>query len=187
MNINFKELAKTALVVGALTATLGANALTNAPLQQNAKDVLAACQISDSLFSYQFVQLNRGVANVIRDAVGSKEKLAEVYIQSGACDVIQSYANMVHPSTSYAEETHLANQAVDSTVAPLVDALHTNYAQELQHLFGASMVEFDTANAPAATPAGRCAAHLVQRWPRHVSADQQNGAPVPFFCSNTPL
>ena len=66
MNINFKELAKTALVVGALTATLGAitatlgaitatlgaNALTNAPLQQNAKDVLAACQISDSLFSY---------------------------------------------------------------------------------------------------------------------------------------
>lgn len=151
MNINFKELAKTALVVGALTAILGANALTNAPLQQNAKDVLAACQISDSLFSYQFVQLNRGVANVIRDAVGSKEKLAEVYIQSGACDVIQSYADMVHPSTSYAEETHLADQAVDSTVAPLVDTLQANYSQEMQNLFGASMVEPDTANAPAAT------------------------------------
>ncbi len=149
MNINFKELAKIALVVGALTATLSANALTNAPLQQNAKDVLAACQISDSLFSYQFVQLNRGVANVIRDVVGSKEKLAEVYIQSGACDVIQSYADMVHPSTSYNEETALANQAVDSTVAPLVDTLQANYAQELQNLFGASMVEPDLVNAPA--------------------------------------
>lgn len=154
MNINFKELAKTALVVGALTATLGANALTNAPLQQNSRDVLAACQISDSLFSFQVLQLNRGVSNVIRDVVGSKEKLAEIYIQSGACDIIQSYADMVHPSTSHNETTNLADQAVDSTVAPLVDELHANYAQELQNLFGASMVEPDLLNAPvAAKPA----------------------------------
>lgn len=149
MNINFKELAKTALVVGALAATMGANAFTP---QQNAKDMLAACQLPGSVFSYQVGVYSRSTADLVRSIVGSQEKMADVYLKSGACEILNSYAAKVTASTTYDEQIKLADQATEDVTDPLSDALQAGYSQEIKNLFGADMGDPAFSNKTVSQP-----------------------------------
>lgn len=137
MNIDFKALAKTALVVGALAATMGANAFTNrVQFDSNSQAVLAACQLQSSVFSHKVGVFNSGVADIVASAVGSQDKMMDVFVQSGACEILQTYQAKVNASTTYDQESELADKATDAIIDPLAVALHKDYSDNMMALFG---------------------------------------------------
>lgn len=140
MNIDFKNLAKTALVVGVLAGAMSAQAQSlNANIEASTQAVLTACKLADTPFSFHVSNINRSVANIVHQATGSNEKLATLYQQSGACAVLQTYQKKAAQNHSWAEQLDIADTAVSETLDPLVDALHANYSQEMTNLFGAQI------------------------------------------------
>lgn len=140
MNIDFKNLAKTALVVSVLAGAMSAQSQSlTANIEASTQAVLAACQLADTPFSFHVSNVNRSVANIVHQATGSNEKLATLYQQSGACDVLRAYQQKATQNHSWAEQLDIADTAVSETLDPLVDALQANYSQEMTKLFGAQV------------------------------------------------
>ena len=158
MNIDFKSLAKTAIVVGTLAAAMGANAFTNrVQFDSNSQAVLVACQLQSSVFSSKVGAFNKGVADIVAATTGSQEKMMDVFVQSGACEILQTHQAKVNASTTYDQESELADKATDAIIDPLSETLRANYAKEITALFGeniappASLVAPVSDVAPATT------------------------------------
>ena len=144
MNINFKDLAKTAIVVGTLAASMGANAFTNNTdsLTQTSQKILASCQVPDSVYSFHAASFSTGTVALLEKVVGPAN-VADVYAKSGACEILAAGAAEVTGSTSWDAKKAAADKATDVVVGTLGNYVATEYATELVNLFGVQQVHAD--------------------------------------------